>query len=221
MGWLSEFADTELGKTVITVSGTLLVVTFGVFLGTLKDLFLDHWKRRRLTKYHAMLVASQLDQLIADCLEVLDDPKFEDKEGTFRGTVADPVLEWRSDIDWPSITHRLMYDCLALPPKAEAASRAAGFVAEHISGPPDYHEYFVEREYRFAEVGLEAERVLRGLINKYDVQSRSHGDRCPKDDFETAVIAGKAYWAKTAEESKSFWAQLEARCAVALGTKEL
>lgn len=65
MEWLKEFAKDDFGKVVITVCGTLLVTTFGVFVSGAKDIFTDWYKRRRLVKYQAMLLATVLDQLYA------------------------------------------------------------------------------------------------------------------------------------------------------------
>ena len=68
METIKEFAKDDFGKVVITVLGTLIVTGFGVWLGAAKDIFTDWWKRRRQTRYHAMLLAVTLDQLIDDCI---------------------------------------------------------------------------------------------------------------------------------------------------------
>ena len=182
MEWLKEFASDDFGKTVLTVTGTLFVTAFGVFIGGTKDIVLDWWKRRRLVKYQAMLIATILDQFIAECIDLIDDPKFEDEKRVVHGTVPNPKIEWPPEIDWPSIPSELMYRCLLLPARAKAVVESAAFVADNISGPPDYSEYFEELEQGFSEVGIQAVHILNRLKESYGVHSRD--DRYTSDPQE-------------------------------------
>ena len=103
METIKEFAKDDFGKVVITVLGTLIVTGFGVWLGAAKDIFTDWWKRRRQTRYHAMLLAVTLDQLIDDCIAVAFDDGYPDTEHVMHPTAPNPKIEWPSALDWTLI----------------------------------------------------------------------------------------------------------------------
>ncbi|EKF17858.1 hypothetical protein [Nitratireductor pacificus] len=187
MEWLKELARDDFGKTVLTVSGTLFVTAFGVFIGGAKDIALDWWKRRRLVKYQAMLIATTLEQFISDCIDLIYDPTFEDEEGVVHGTVPNPSIVWSPEIDWPSIPSDLMYRCLLLPAQAKSAAESADFIAEQVSGPPDYSEYFEELELRFSDVGLRAFHILKRLIESYGVHWQNGYTVDPQVTFQDTI----------------------------------
>ena len=209
MDWLKEFASDDFGKAVLTVSGTLVITAFGAFIGGAKDIALDWWKRRRLVKYQAMLIATKLDQFIADCVAVIDEPKLRDQNGEIQGTVPNPSIEWSAEIDWPSIPSELMYRCLLLPARAKAAVETANFIYEHVSGPPDYIEYFEELEQRFSEVGLQAVHILNRLKENYGVHSQERYDIAPQETFERAIEKVLASKEEQQEQQKVIHALME------------
>ncbi|CAN7262255.1 hypothetical protein LJR098_001096 [Rhizobium sp. LjRoot98] len=209
MDWLKEFAKDDFGRVVITVCGTLLVTAFGVFIGGAKDIFTDWWKRRRLVKYQAMLLATTLDHFITQCVDVIDEEKYEDEHGVVHGTVPNPSIKWPEEIDWPSIPSELMYRCLLLPGRVKAASETAAFVADHVSGPPDYSEYFEELEQRFSEVGLHAAHILDRLKEAYDVQSQDRYEDNPIDIFQRTIAKIKASKEKQRIEQAAMMARME------------
>lgn len=208
MEWLKEFAKDDFGKTVFTVFGTLFVTAFGVFIGGAKDIVLDWWKRRRLVNYQAMLVATTLDQLISDCIDLIFDPKHEDEHGVAHGTVPNPTIEWPKDIDWPSIPSDLMYRCLLLPGRIKSAGETASFVAEHASGPPNYSEYFDELEQRFSEIGLQAVHIRNRLKEDYGVHAQDPAYD-PQELFQRTIDKVLASKAEQHERQKAFTAKME------------
>lgn len=156
-----------------------------------------------------MLIATKLDQFIADCIAVIDDPKFRDKDGETQGTVPNPTIEWSPEIDWPSFPSELMYRCLLLPARVKAAAETASFIAEHVSGPPDYIEYFEELEQRFSEVGLQAVHILNRLKESYGVHSQERYDIPPQETFERTIEKVLASKVKQQEHQKAFHARME------------
>lgn len=209
MEWLKEFAKDDFGKTVLTVFGTLVVTAFGAFLGGVKDIALDWWKRRGFAKYNAMIIATKLDQFIADCVDLTDDPKFTDEQGIVQGTVPNPTLEWPKEIDWPSLPSELMYRCLLLPERARSATEAANFIAANVSGPPDYTEFFEELELRFSEVGLHAVHILQRLKESYGVQSQDRYEKDPKKIFLQTINKVRASKERQSEQQAAMIARME------------
>lgn len=207
MDWLTAFARDDFGKVVITVCGTLLVTLFGVFVGGLKDIFTDWWKRRRLIRYHAMLLATTMDQLVDDCLAVVYDPKHEDNEGVAHATAPTPKIDWPTALDWASIPSELMYRCLLIPGMIKSAEESASWIAEQIASPPDYSEYFDELEDRYSKIGLAAVHIMKRLQDDYGVefQEREHHD--PQQVFETTIDK----IAKSREQQKAKQAEFLAR----------
>ncbi len=209
MDWLKELYKDDFGKMIITVVVTLIVTTFGAFLGGFKDVVLDWWKRRRQVKYQAMLLATTLDHFITQCIDVIDEEKYEDEHGVVHGTVPNPSIKWPEEIDWPSIPSELMYRCLLLPGRVKAASETATFVADHVSGPPDYSEYFEELEHRFSEVGLHAVHILNRLKESYDVQSQDRYYDSPQQIFERTINKILASKEEQQEHQKEMNARME------------
>lgn len=203
MEWLTTFAKDDFGKVVITVAGTLLVTLFGVFVGGIKDIFTDWWKRRRMIKYHAMLMATTLDQLIDDCMEVIYDPRHEDNEGVAQPTTSMPKIEWPPAMDWGSIPSDVMYRSLLIPGMIKSAGESAAWIANEVAGPPDYSEYFEEREDRCAKIGLAAVHLMRRLQDDYGVQFQERDHHDPQTVFQDTIDkidkSRKEHQAKQAE----------------------
>lgn len=187
MDWLTAFAKDDFGRVVITVSGTLIVTGFGVWLGAAKDIFTDWWKRRRQTRYHAMLLAVTLDQLIDDCIAVAFDDGYPDSEGVMHPTAPNPKIEWPAQLDWTLIPSDLMYRCLLLPGMIKSAAESASFVSENIASGPDYQEYFEEMHIRFSAIGLSAVHLLDRLKESYDVRYQDREHTNPQKDFEGRI----------------------------------
>jgi hypothetical protein len=184
---IKDFAKDDFGKTVLTIAGTLLVTSFGVLLGAFKDIFTDHWKRRRLTKYNAMLLATTLDQLISDCLDVIFDPQCEDQQGISQATAPTPKIEWPAQLEWSLIPTELMYRCLLIPASIKRANESTSFVYNVIAGPPDYSEYFEERDDCYSQIGLAAVHILNRLNESYGVERQERLHRDPQQVFTSTL----------------------------------
>ncbi|QRM45138.1 hypothetical protein [Rhizobium sp. BG4] len=124
MDSLKNFVSDDFGKAIFTVAGTLLVTGFGVWLGAFKELFTDWWRRRRQARYHAMLLAVTLDQLVDDCMTAAFDDGIADQEGERVTTSANPAIVWPDALDWPLLNTEVMYRCLLLPGWSKAPSKA-------------------------------------------------------------------------------------------------
>ena len=178
MDSLKNFVSDDFGKAIFTVAGTLLVTGFGVWLGAFKELFTDWWRRRRQARYHAMLLAVTLDQLVDDCMTAAFDDGIADQEGERVTTSANPAIVWPDALDWPLLNTEVMYRCLLLPGMVKSALESLAFISENIAGPPDYEEYFDERQLRYAAIGLSAFHLLERIKGDYGLifESRRKGD---------------------------------------------
>ncbi len=125
---LKNFVSDDFGKAIFTVVGTLLVTGFGVWLGAFKEIFTDWWKRRRQARYHAMLLAVTLDQLVDDCMTAAFDDGIADQEGERVRTSANPAIVWPDALDWPLLNTEVMYRCLLLPGMIKSAIESLAFI---------------------------------------------------------------------------------------------
>ncbi|MGF9567143.1 hypothetical protein AAIH70_26935 [Neorhizobium sp. BT27B] len=211
MEWLTKFAATDFGKVLLTAVGTLIITGFGIVIGGAKDIFTDWWKRRRQVRYHAMLLAVTLDQLIDDCTAVAFDDGYPDTDGVQHPTAPNPKIEWPSQLDWTLIPSKMMYRCLLLPGMVKSAEESASFIAENVSCPPDYDEYFEELQDRFSKIGLAAVTILDELKQSYDVEHQDRAHSNPKSDFEGQIKKIEKSRGEEHERQRKFMNEMHVR----------
>ena len=56
-----------------------------------------------------------------------------------------------------------MYEICSLPMKQNEAMKAINFAGEYMSSPPDHREFFEERQFQFALLGLKAAEIASGI----------------------------------------------------------
>lgn len=127
--------------------------------------------RRELSKestYLAILVVAHLDSFVDDCVQVaFDDGTSEgmpagDGHTFYQTTVPLPTLDLLSlDVDWKVLPAKLMYIVLGLPHRVQQI--ATRLQDPGLHDPPDYSEFFHERQYRFAALGREVSTLSRLL----------------------------------------------------------
>ena len=152
----------------------------GVIVGTVLPWFRDRWNNKRQARYLAIRVVCVLDEFQEQCTSVVGDDGVcfgqRDAEDYLEPQVAQPKgLPLPSDVDWRSIDHGLMYKILAFPSRIEGENRSISFAAEH-SFPPDYDEFFEERQYRYACLGLDAAALTQTLRTTYGIPPQEFGD---------------------------------------------
>ncbi len=181
--WLRHLASDEFGRSLITMSGTLLAVALGAFLGTFKDVFVENGKRKRLAWLTAVRLTVVLDKYVDHCAENVQDSGQYDPEGTRHTRVAQPVLEFPADLGWTSLHRQLMYAAFRLKAEHDGIERGLDFIGDEIAYPPDYEEYYAEKSVLFSQQGLAALELIRSLKDHYEVPT---ADRCrydPRDTF--------------------------------------
>ena len=177
------------GLFVALVGG---VVLWG--LNWLREWLMAKWNRHTEAEVLAFSLASELDRLISECSEVVDDPRYEDpKTGMTEATVSTPMLTWGEHLKWSAFPKSLHYRIRALPNKIDIANKSCSAEAEWGDGPPDYYDYFREREFRFAWIGLEATALRFELSKTYGVEYLDRGSWEPEEQFKDKIAEVEKY----------------------------
>lgn len=161
-------------STLISGLFGLLGVIIGAVITVFGQYVIDQKKQRKSARYLAIKVSSILESFADECVLVVQD------NGIPSGThphpevlvpeVTTPSIDLESlQVDWLSIDKDLAYQILNMPNLLKKAEEMIVFTLDFgAAGPPDYKEYFWERQIQFGEIGakaLEASESLR-RINK-------------------------------------------------------
>lgn len=151
------------------ISG-LVGVLLGSVLTTLKESWFSHRNDVRDARYLAVQVVGRLDRYVFACSEVVtDDGLYQgqgDEHGNSVAQVKSPEFSPETLIvEWRSIPGDLMYEILDLPYKAGVATHIIEGASENAV-PPDFDDYFEERQLQYANLGLQA-AAIAGRLRKY------------------------------------------------------
>jgi hypothetical protein len=101
-------------------------------------------------------------------------------EGYLEPQIPLPVgIPFPDEVDWTTIDRSLMYQILSLPSRIKTENAAISFVGNANSFPPDFDDYFEERQYRYAALGMEVFNLAKKLRRKYDIPDREFGNWDP------------------------------------------
>ena len=156
---------------------------FGVVVGAVLPWFRDAWNNRRQARYLAIRIVCLLDEFLDECTNVVSDDGLSsgqrNADGCLEAQVSQPKsLPLPDDVDWRSIDHGLMYEILALPSRIERDNRSISFAGEHAFAP-DYREFFEERQYRYACLGLDVAAIIQSLRSTYGIPEQEMGEWDP------------------------------------------
>lgn len=156
---------------------------FGVVVGAVLPWFRDAWNNKRQARYLAIRIVCILDEFLDECTNVVDDDGLcsgqRNADGYLEAQVSHPKgLPLPNDVDWRTIDHHLMYEILALPSRIERDNRSISFAGEHAF-PPDYWEFFEERQYRYASLGLDVAALTQSLRSTYGIPEQEMGEWDP------------------------------------------
>lgn len=170
-----------------------LGVIVGGIIPWLQSSMSERQLKRNNADYLAIKIVTLLEKYILDCVDVVCDDGTSQgqpagKDGCYEHQVDTPAhIAFPDDINWKSIDSKLMFKLLSLPNLAHEADRSISFSLE-FAGPPDYSEFFEERQKKYAKIGLYALDVESELRNKYKIPNRNHEhDWCPKNVFEKRI----------------------------------
>jgi len=153
---------------------SLAGVAMGSALAWLREALAHRTMRERSARYLAIRVICLLDKYVEACASVATDDGLDhgqpDEEGCRSPQVQAPEAPaFPGDLDWRSIDHSLAYRLLSMPNAAEAAEHSISVASEYQAGPPDYEEYFEERQDQYAMLGLAAHALTEELRNRYGI----------------------------------------------------
>ncbi len=167
----------------------LIVVIIAFLLKTAKDyiIFLltcikDGWRARVRRKESAFQLAWRcdynLDEFLPQCIRVaLDDGK-EDSNGCLYEEIPTPDNFFLPEVvDWQSIDSSIMKQIWELPCKVKEMNAA---ISKFIMA--DMQDYFLERQKRYAELGLEICELRQTLRRTYNlpIPEKKFGGKDPK-----------------------------------------
>lgn len=154
----------------------LLGVILGSVLTSFKDLVTHFFSRRGKGRYAAVRIIAALDEYAQKCVSVVADDgtcegrpagRTEQGEEYYDPQVATPEPPiFANDIDWRSISFKLMYRILSLPNASRETDRYITSAAEH-SFPPDYDEVFNARQEGYAHLALETLDLVSELQKEF------------------------------------------------------
>lgn len=144
----------------------------GVILGAVLTVAREWWSQRvkdsKDAAFLAVQVVGQLDRFVAGCASVVSDDGLSegrpDEQGYRRTQVTPPKFEPENfKVEWKSLPLELMFGVLDLPYKIGAANHSIEGAYEYQATPPDFEEFFEERQYQYALLGIEAARLSTAL----------------------------------------------------------
>lgn len=165
-------------------------VIVGAFVPWFHGAWADWMTRRRHARYLAIRVVCILDSYVESCTDVVSDDGLcegqRNSEDCLEPQVPlPPAPVFSEDLDWKSIEHGLMYQILSLPSRAEAADRKISFSGQYAD-PPDFEEFFEERQDQYATLGLAVFALTHEIREKYGIPPRELGEWDPAKHFAEA-----------------------------------
>lgn len=143
----------------------------GVIVGALLTAIREAWfQRKKMDKereYLAIRVAGELEAYVAGCREVAGDDGLyrgqTDKDGFHKIQVQAPTLDLgKLDVEWKSLDVSLMYKILDFPSQIARAESHVD-ASDENAFPPDFDEFFEERQYQYSLLGLSASSLAARL----------------------------------------------------------
>ncbi|GFO75183.1 hypothetical protein BPLS_P2244 [Bathymodiolus platifrons methanotrophic gill symbiont] len=156
---------------------TLISLIVGYCLSAIKDCFFDERKRIKKANYLAIEIVCMLEMFIDGCVKVTMDDGLccgqYNSDGMKESQVKAPEFKPRSiDVEWESISPKIMYKILVLPIKIKHAISLIDFLGLEIASPPDFEEFFEERQYQYALLGIEALDIVSSLCECSDIPQK-------------------------------------------------
>ncbi|WP_269791678.1 hypothetical protein [Stenotrophomonas sp. Iso1] len=156
------------GPSFIQTVTPAIIGLIGVGVGGALTTWRERSTEKRIEIKDAALLAAviggELDGFIAACNEVVqDDGETNPDTGFWEETTATPTFDpSKYDVEWRSIHEKIMFDIHDLPYQISFSNGAIRAVGEHDS-PPDFSDWFQERQYQYARLGLHCLDILERL----------------------------------------------------------
>lgn len=179
--WLFDGTAKEMEPALFGLIG----VVIGAFLTIAKESFFRYQQTKKDAALLSIKVSCELLRFSGKCAEVVGDHGEPDAHGCFSPRTSVPDFKPESmSVEWKSLPDKLMLDVLDLPFKIEQAKDEISNVAEYVAGPPDYSEWYEERQLRYAILGLAALDLAVRLRDHAGLQLNEKKDYYPKRYLE-------------------------------------
>lgn len=143
----------------------------------------------RHAAYLAGVVAGPLENLSSACEAVAFDHGREDESGYTYSTTETPTFDpEKYQVEWSVLPGSLMFSLLDLPHKIRQAHTIIDGSAEH-STPPDFPEFFEQRRYQFAKIGIESAHIAAELRRYAGIDPRPENPEWNSIEQMEGVIA--------------------------------
>lgn len=144
----------------IGVAGVVVGALLGAGLTLLREWIFHHTKVQKDRAHLAILVSAQLDRFVMGCAEVVDDNGLwrgqPDKDGNHVAQTTSPTFEPGTlDVEWKSLPVELMHRVLDFPFAIEQVEAKLQKIGDDAD-PPEYAEWFDERQFSYAKLGDKA-----------------------------------------------------------------
>jgi len=135
----------------------LIGVVVGSFLTIAKEWWFQHRRAKKDATFLSIKVSCELLKFAGSCANVAGDHGEEDGNGCCVPRTSTPDFKPETfDVEWKALPDKLMFEVLDLPFKIEQADETISGVYEHVADPPDYPEWYEERQLQYATLGLSA-----------------------------------------------------------------
>ncbi len=164
-------------KFVYGLLGVALGAVLTTIFSVVKELYAEHRSKKKEAEYLAIRIVCLLESFMEGCVSVINDDGLchgqTDPDGFSSIQVSAPQLDIQiSDVNWKSLPPELMYEILYFPNMIKDAERFIDSTYEYAATPPDYSEFFEERQYQYSELGLLASKLSRKLRTKYQIPKK-------------------------------------------------
>ncbi|HTV86969.1 MAG TPA: hypothetical protein VME63_16335 [Dyella sp.] len=170
----------------------LIGVVVGAFLTIIKEWWFKAKEKEKNAEYLAILITSMLERFVVGCAEVVaDDGLYHgqlNSQGERETHTVPPTFDPLSiQVEWKALPANLMNDLLSFPLEIESARTQIDGALEFVSSPPDYEEFFEERQYQYALLGLRASKLSAQLRAHVRLPSRQGGGHSPVSYMQTQL----------------------------------
>jgi hypothetical protein len=157
---------------IIGLIGVVVGAVVTAFLTWIREWWFQSRTTRKETEYLAIQVSCALERYVAGCSAVASDEGECGEHGDNEPIYKLPSFETDSlDVEWKALPGRLMYEVLDFPYRAELADRRV-FQASINAIPPGYDDWFEERQYQYAVLGVAASELVEKLRKHAGLMSR-------------------------------------------------
>lgn len=156
-------------SSVAQIPWSVVMPLVGVIVGSLiplsYELVKNKLQKKKRAVHLAIVVSVELDRFYKNCISFLKDDGTHHgfPISTFEPTVSPPILSLSAlDVDWSSIEPGIMDEIIHFPLEIEIKNKRILAIKE-ISGPPDYSEYYDDRNELYPDIALKALALSKKL----------------------------------------------------------